>query len=548
MADCYWLNDDSRTFLSRGYLQDGQTAEERIRVIAERAEEILGFDGFADRFEEYMLKGWISLSSPIWSNFGTERGLPISCNNSYIEDSIESILMKTAEIGAMTKHGAGTSAYLGDLRPRNSKISGGGTSNGPTHFAELIQTTISVISQSNVRRGSAAIYLPVEHADIEEFLECREEGNPIQHLSLGVTITDAWMESMLSGDKDKRRIWMRILRKRSETGYPYIFFTDTVNRAAPQAYKDKGRRILGSNLCSEIALSSNADESFVCNLSSLNLLHWDDWKDTDLVEIVTWFLDAVMTEYIQKTENIPLLRNAYNFAVRQRALGIGSLGWHSYLQSKMIPFDDAEAFELNVLIHKAMDERSLWASKYLVAAFGEPEMLKGYGVRNVTRLAIAPTTSSSFILGQVSPSIEPLDSNYFTKDLQKGKFTYRNPYLIALLRAHQKDDRETWESILLKGGSVQHLDFLSDRERAVFKTFGEIDQMAIIIQAADRQQHIDQTQSLNIKIHPDTPLRDLHTLMVEGWKLGVKTYYYQRSTNPAQEYVRELLSCAACEA
>jgi ribonucleoside-diphosphate reductase alpha chain len=543
-----WLNDDSRTFLERGYLQPGQTAEERIREIADTAEGILGIGGFAEKFERYMHQGYISLSSPVWSNFGTDRGLPISCNNSYFEDTTESILLKTAEIGMQTKFGAGTSAYLGSLRPRGAPIRGGGASFGPIHFMEMLETTTNIISQSTVRRGSCAVYMPVDHPDIHEFLDCREEGSPIQRLSLGVCISDAWMKAMVAGDHEKRKLWMRILQKRFETGYPYIFWTDTVNNGAPEVYRNFGMKIHSSNLCSEIALASSADESFVCNLASMNLLWFDEWKHTDVCRTLVYFLDAVMTEYIEKTEGIPLMETARNFAIRQRAIGIGSLGWHSYLQSKMIAFESMQAKLLNTSIHSFIQGETLAASELMAKAYGEPELLQGYGRRHVTLMSIAPTTSSSFILGQVSPSIEPLDSNYFVKDLQKGKFTYRNPYLKKVLAEHGKDDEETWRSILLKGGSVQHLDFLTDNERGVFKTFGEISQHEIIVQAAGRQNFIDQSQSLNLKIHPDTPLRDVNQLMISAWELGVKTLYYQRSTNPAQEYVRNLLSCVSCEA
>jgi len=543
-----WLNDDSRMFLERGYLQPGQTAEQRIREIAETADNILGIDGFADKFEGYMHKGYISLSSPVWSNFGTDRGLPISCNNSYFEDTTESILLKTAEIGMQTKFGAGTSAYLGALRHRGAPIRVGGASFGPVHFMEMLETTTNIISQSTVRRGSCAVYLPVDHPDIYEFLDAREEGHPIQRLSLGVCIPDPFMKAMIAGDAEKRKLWMRILQKRFETGYPYIFWTDTVNNRAPEVYRNFEMKIHSSNLCSEIALASSADESFVCNLASMNLLHFDEWKDTDVCQTLVYFLDAVVTEYIEKTDGIQLMQTARNFAMRQRAIGIGSLGWHSYLQSKMIPFESMQAKLLNTSIHSFIASDTLAASQRMAKEYGEPQLLQGYGRRHVTLMSIAPTTSSSFILGQVSPSIEPLDSNYFVKDLQKGKFTYRNPYLQAVLAQHGKDDDETWKSILLKGGSVQHLAFLTQNERDVFKTFGEISQHEIIVQAAGRQNFIDQSQSLNLKIHPETPLRDVNQLMISAWELGVKTLYYQRSTNPAQEYVRNLLSCVSCEA
>lgn len=551
----YWLNNESRKFLSRGYLTEGQTAEQRIRKIAETAENYLKdnasepdkYIGFADKFERYVLNGWISMASPIWSNYGTNRGLPISCNGSYVGDSVPDILSSAAEIGMMTKYGAGTSAYFGDVRPRGAPISGGGTTDGPVHFMEILSTITNVISQSSVRRGHCAVYLDVEHPDVKEFLEIREEGSTIHNLSLGVCVSDAWMESMIAGDAKKRKLWARIIQKRSETGFPYIFFTDTVNNNKPHWYKDQNLKIHASNMCAEIALPSSVDESFVCCLSSLNVLHYDDWKDTDLVETVVAFLDTVMTEYVEKTEEIPYFGKANEFAKKHRAIGLGILGWHSYLQSKSIAFESTQAAELNVEIHKLMREKADKQTRELAKDFGEPDICRGYGVRNATLMATAPTTSSSAILGQVSPSREPLNSNYFTKDLAKGKISYKNPYLKEVLKVYNKDDKETWESILKNGGSVQHLEFLSDHEREVFKTFGEISQYAIILQAAAAQEYIDQSQSLNLMIHPDTPIKDINKLMIEAWRLGVKTLYYQRSTNPSQEMARKLVSCTSCE-
>ena len=546
--DFFWLNDDSRTFLSRGYIDGDKTAEERIRDIGEAAADILNSYEFSDKFCTYMARGYYSLSSPVWSNFGTTKGLPISCNGVYVEDRMESILGKTAEIGMQTKMGAGTSAYLGSLRSRGSAINTGGTADGPVHFANLLETTVDIIAQGNVRRGSCAVYLDIESPDILEFLDTREEGSTIQNLSLGVSIGDDWMQSMIDGDADKRNVWARVLRKRRESGYPYLFFKDTVNNNKPQVLKDQERTIWASNLCSEIALPSNEDESFVCNLASMNLLTYDEWKLTDAVETMITFLDAVMTEYIRKTRGIKFMNASHNFAVRWRALGLGQLGWHSYLQSRGIPFESFEAMLLNTEIAKTIKERSIKASQDLAQKYGEPMGMRGYGLRNLTVAAIAPTTSSSFILGQVSPSIEPLASNYFTKDLAKGKFTYRNPYLKDVLAKHEQDNEETWVSILKRGGSVQHLEFLTQDEKDVFKTFSEISPLIIVQQAAARQKHIDQAQSLNILIHPDVSAKDVNALIIEGWKLGVKTFYYQRSANPAQELVRDIMNCAACEA
>lgn len=545
-----WANEDSRTFLSRGYIDGNMTLEERVREIAKAAEKILDKEGFGDKFYEYMSKGYYSLSSPVWSNFGTNKGLPISCNGVYIDDSVESFLDKFGEVCTQSKMGAGTSGYLGNIRPRGSNIKNGanGKANGPAYYLALWDTGVDVISQGSTRRGSFAAYLPVEHPDIMEFLDVREVGSPIQNVSMGVTITDKWMEEMIAGDPDKRTVWARVLRKRKETGYPYLFFTDTVNNNKPQVLKDKNIPIWASNLCSEIALPSSKNESFVCNLASMNLLMFDEWVNTDAVEVMIWFLDAVMEEYIEKTNGVKYMEASNLFARRWRALGLGQLGWHSYLQSKMIAFESFEAHMLAIKISKFIDDRSMIATKELAEEYGEPEGLLGYGVRNLTRCAIAPTTSSSFILGQVSPSIEPLASNYFTKDLAKGKFTYKNPYLVQVLESHGQNTDDVWLTILQRGGSVQHLEFLTGHEKDVFKTFSEIAPISIVQQAAARQKYVDQAQSLNLLIAPDVPAKDVNALIIEGWRLGVKTFYYQRGTNPAQQLVRDIMTCAVCEA
>jgi ribonucleoside-diphosphate reductase alpha chain len=547
MEKYYWLNGDSRTFLQRGYIEGDKTAEERIRQIALAAQRRLGIVGFADKFEDYMSRGWYSLASPIWANFGLKRGLPISCFGSYIDDTMESILTGVAEVGMMSKMGGGTSAYFGNVRGRGDAISTGGKSNGPVHFMELYETVTNVVSQSNVRRGSFAGYLPIEHPDVLEFLSIRNDGHPIQNMSFGVTVTDAFMKEMIDGDKGKRKIWAKVIQKRFESGYPYIFFSDTVNKNKPQVYKDNRMKVWASNLCSEIALSTNNEESFVCDLSSMNLLHYDDWKGSDAIEVLVYFLDAVMSEFIEKAESVPYLNRAINFAKNQRALGIGVLGWHSYLQSKSIAFESFEAKQLTTEIFSFIKKEADVGTTELAKLLGEPPLLKGYGRRNVTTMAIAPTTSSSFILGQVSPSIEPLNSNYFVKDLAKGKFTYKNPELKKVLKSYGNDTADVWKSILVTGGSVQHLMFLSDHEREVFKTFGEISQKEVVIQASIRQKYIDQAQSLNLMVHPKTPPRDVNQLLIFAWEQGVKTLYYHRGTNPSQELSRNLLNCASCE-
>ncbi len=545
--DFAWLTEDSRLFLQRGYLLDGTTPEARIRAIAEHAGNILQDDTFAERFHHYMARGYYSLSSPIWSNFGLTRGLPISCFGSYIGDSIYDIMRTTAEVGMMSKIGGGTSAYFGAIRPRGSDISNNGKSDGSFNFSKLFDTIIDVISQGTSRKGQFAGYIDIDHGDIDEWLDIHTEGNPIQLMYYGVCISNAWLESMKTGDPEKRRVWAKVLQRKAETGIPYLFFKDNANAGRPDVYKDRNMTVYASNLCTEIMLPASDEESFVCCLSSMNLLYFDEWKHTDAPELLTQFLDAVMSEFIEKSAEIPFLDRAHRFAKRHRALGLGVLGWHSYLQANRIAFDSFAAMQKNNEIFQLLQQKTLAASKALAAKFGEPELLQGYGRRNTTLLSIAPTKSSSFILGSVSPSVEPFKSNYHVKDLAKIKTTYKNPFLVELLKEKGIDNEKTWESILLNDGSVQHLAALNDEEKEIFKTFAEISQLAVIQQAAQRQKYIDQGQSINVMIHPDTPTRDINQLYLTAAELGLKSIYYQHSMSAAQRFNRNLLNCSSCE-
>ena len=543
-----WLTPESETFLQRDYLLAGQTLDERVDIICAEAERRLGIKDFAKKFKENIQKGWYSLSTPVWTNYATNRGLPISCFGSFVDDNMESILHNIAEVGMMTKMGGGTSAYFGKLRPRGSEIKDNGQSAGSVHQMQLFDKLITVVSQGKTRRGNFAAYLDIDHEDIMEFLTIRGEGSPIQDLSFGVCVPSQWLKEMKEGDAQKRKVWAKVLQIRAEFGYPYIQFTDNANNNTVDVYKDKNKKIYASNLCSEIMLPSNEEESFVCCLSSMNLLHFDEWYETDAVKMMVYFLDTVMEEFIEKASKIKFMERAVNFAKNHRALGLGRLGWHSYLQSKMIPFESLEAKLYNVKIAKFIKEQSYEASAELAQMFGEPEMLKGYGRRNTTLNADAPTKSSAFILGQVSESNEPAKANYYIKDLAKIKFTVKNPYLEALLIEKDKNTQDVWNSILMNAGSVQHLDFLSDHEKLVFKTFAEISQREVIIQASQRQKYIDQGQSLNLMVHPSIPTKDVNSLMLEAEELGIKALYYQYSVNAAQAFTRDILNCVSCEA
>lgn len=535
----YWLNDESRLFLSRGYINE--TPEQRIKDIANKAEEYLKIDGFANKFEDYMARGFYSLSTPVWINFGKEKGLPISCYGSNIDDTLDSILNAGREIGMMSKYGGGTSAYLGNIRARGSKISTGGTADGPVHYARVYDTVVDVCKQSEARRGACAVWLPVEHDDIMEFLDIGTEGNPIQNLQYGITVTDNWINDMKGGDPTKRKVWAKIIQRRNEFGFPYIMFKDNSNNNTP--YKELGLEITASNLCSEIQLPTDSLNSFVCCLGSLNLVHWDEIKDSDAIEVYVMFLNAVMDEFILKSGKMAGMKRANRFASQHRAIGLGVMGYHSLFQSKLVPFESLMAKQLNNQIFKILKEKSDATSRYLFEEKGYKSLREGYA--NTTLIAIAPTKSSSFIHGQVSMGIEPIKSNYFIKDLAKSKTIYKNPFLEIELDKYGLNTPEVWESILKKDGSVQHLDFPT---KEVFKSFIEISPKELILQAAQRQKYIDQSQSLNLMIHPSVPAKDINQLYLYAHEEGVKTLYYQFSQSSAQSFARNINECVSCEA
>ena len=535
----YWLNEDSRTFLSRGYISE--TPEQRIKDVANTAERYLKIEGFASKFEDYMTRGFYSLSTPVWINFGKDKGLPISCYGSNVDDTLDSILNGSREIGMMSKYGGGTSVYLGNIRERGATISTGGTADGPVHYARMYDTTVDVCKQSEARRGACAAWLPIEHADILEFLDIGTEGNPIQNLQYGVTVTDQWIQEMKDGDAAKRKVWAKVIQRRNEFGFPYIMFKDNSNNNSP--YKELGLDITASNLCSEIQLPTDSFNSFVCCLGSLNLLHWDEIKETDAIETYVLFLNAVMDEFVKKSYNLPGMARAHRFAKDHRAIGLGVLGYHSLFQSKLVEFNSLEAKAINHDIFSTLKERSDKASRWLHNEKEVKSIRPGYA--NTTLLAIAPTKSSSFILGQVSMGIEPIKSNYFVKDLAKSKTIYKNPHLEVELEKYGLNTPHVWEDILKKDGSVQHLDFPT---KAVFKSFIEISPKELILQAAQRQKFIDQAQSLNLMIHPSVPAKDINQLYLYAHEEGVKTLYYQFSQSSAQSFARDILDCDSCGA
>lgn len=548
MKRLWWLNEESEQILNRGYLLKGETPQGAVERVASAAAKRLFRPELTDDFIELIENGWMSLSSPIWANMGTERGLPISCFNVQVPDNIEGITHKLGEVIMQTKIGGGTSGYFGELRGRGSTVTDNGRSSGAVSFMKLFDTAMDTISQGGVRRGAFAAYLDIDHPDIMEYLTIKNIGSPLQNLFFGVCIPDYWMQEMIDGDMEKRNVWAKVLESRQQKGLPYIFFSDNVNKNKPQVYKDKGLRISSSNLCSEIMLPSSHSESFICCLSSMNLELFDEWKDTQAVRLAVYFLDAVLQEFIAKTAGNHYLESAHNFAKNHRALGLGSLGWHSYLQKNSIPFEGITAIQKTHEIFSHIRQEAENATAELAEIYGTPDLLEEYGRRNTTLLAIAPTTSSSAILGQTSPGIEPFSSNYYKAGLSKGNFMRKNKYLRELLKEKEADNEDTWRSIMLNQGSVQHLEVLTAHEKSVFKTFKEISQLEIIQQAAVRQKYIDQSQSLNINIPSDLPVKEVNKLMIEAWQLGIKTLYYQRSQSVSKEFVANLVSCSSCEA
>jgi ribonucleoside-diphosphate reductase alpha chain len=558
-----WVTDDIRTFMSRGYIQDC-TVEERYRQIADRVGEIAktmsnpnyNTDELSDKIYDYCRRNLISFSSPILSNFGTDKGLPISCNFGKVDDTLHSIVHGMYEMSMLAKHGAGTAKNLTAIRPYGVTYGKDslGKSEGLISWAKSYSDLIEKVNQGGMRRGFLTVYCSIEHPEIDSFLdigangeETESPGFAIQNITTGVTIPAGWIESMKAGDVEKRKIYAKILKRRSEIAFPYILFEDNCNKQRPQVYVDKDMYIDSSNICTEVIEYCDSEKEFTCCLLSLNLVHYDEWPD-DLVFIANLILDTVLTEYIEKASKIPGFEKAVKFASEHRAIGVGVLGFHNYLQKKMIPFGSLESYAVNNSIFKHIREESDKASRWMAATWGEPVMLKGYKHRNTTRVAIAPTKSSSFIMGNWSLSIEPVKSNCHEKTLAKIQMTYKNPMLVPVLERYGKNTREIWKSILEHNGSVQHLDFLTDLERAVFKTFSEISQVDIIKLAAQRQKYIDQGQSINLMIHPNTPPKSVSDLILLAHEEGIKTLYYQYSINAAQMFNEDLMTCSACEA
>ena len=549
-----WMGEEGFKTLQGGYLLPKETPKQMYWRVANAAGSYYANSSkWSAEFFEAMWKNWLCTASPVLSNMGTQRGLPISCNSIHVGDSVDSIFGKSHELAMLSKNGAGVGIYLGDVRGRGAPIKGNGKSEGIIPWAKVYDTTTVSVSQGSTRRGASAVYLPMDHLDIDEFINMRRPTGDVNRRCLnmnhGICVTDEWMNSMIAGDQHKRHLWGEVLKARVETGEPYLFFTDNVNKANPETYKANGLSVKTSNICTEIFLHTDPDHSFVCCLSSLNLVKWDEWKDSNLAAVATRFLDAVIQEYIVKSESVPGLEASRRSAIKGRAIGIGVLGWHTLLQKNMTPFDSFDAMMLNSAIFRTIRNGAEKETKQLAIELGEPEWCKGFGRRNTHLMAIAPTVSNSTISGGHSAGIEPIAANIFSQKSAKGTFIRKNNVLSDLLQTMGKDTPEVWKSINEQSGSVQHLSFLSAEQKAVFLTAREINQYAIVKQAAQRQKFIDQGQSVNLFFGANADPKYIHGVHIEAWQTGLKSLYYFRTEGVIRGDLasRSKEECAACE-
>jgi ribonucleoside-diphosphate reductase alpha chain len=561
--------------ISKGYLLVGETPKDAYWRVCTTVARRLGKPQMASKFFDYVWKGWLNLATPVLSNTGTDRGLPISCFGIDVGDSIQEIGTKNLEMMLLAKHGGGVGFGMNMIRPAGTKITGNGTSDGVVPFAKIYDSTIIATNQGSVRRGAASINLNIEHGDFDEWIEIREPKGDVNRQCLNlhqcVIVGDKFMRKLEDGDSEARRRWSKVLQKRKATGEPYIMYKGNVNKHNPEAYKQNSLKVYMTNICSEITLHTDESHSFVCCLSSLNVAKYDEWKDTDLIYTATQFLDGVLDEFIQRAKNMRGFENSVRSAEKGRALGLGVLGWHTYLQQKGIPFESLTAqFETRKIFSQIKIE-SERASRDMATEYGEPLWCVGTGMRNTHLRAIAPTVSNSKLSGNVSAGIEPWAANVFTEQTAKGTFIRKNRELEKVLRRIGINTKETWDKILADGGSVQDIDELNnwvycdgkitnvsevptgketDKLKDVFKTFKEINQLELVRQAGVRQQYVDQSVSLNLAFPSEATPKWLNTVHMEAWKQGVKTLYYTRTESVLRGDIAEQAmnpDCLSCD-
>jgi len=544
--------------ISKGYLLAGETPKDAYWRVSTAVARRLGKPQLASKFFDYIWRGWLNLATPVLSNTGTDRGLPISCFGIDVGDSIQEIGAKNLEMMLLAKHGGGVGIGVNQIRSAGSRITGNGTSDGVVPFCKIYDSTILATSQGSVRRGAASINLNIEHGDFDEWIEIREPKGDVNRQSLNlhqaVIIGDKFMRKLEEGDSEARRKWGKVLQKRKATGEPYIMFKGNVNKNNPEAYKQNGLKVFMTNICSEITLHTDESHSFVCCLSSVNLAKYDEWKDTDLIYTAIWFLDGVLEEFIQRAKHMRGFENSIRSAEKGRALGLGVLGWHTYLQQRGLPFEGLQGQFETRRIFSGIRIEAERASRDMAEEYGEPLWCVGTGMRNTHLMAIAPTVSNSKLSGNVSAGIEPWAANVFTEQTAKGTFIRRNPELEKVFRKIGINNKDTWDKILQDGGSVQDIAELDnwgyingkltnrsdmtesnfknkeiDWVKDVFKTFKEINQLDLVKQAGIRQQYVDQSVSLNLAFPSQATPKWINQVHMEAWKQGIKTLYYMRT-------------------
>ena len=548
-----YFDEVALSTISKGYLLPGETPRKAYRRVAHAVAMRLNRPDLENKFFKYIWNGWIGLASPVLSNTGTDRGLPISCFGIDTPDSIRGIGLTNAELMRLTSYGGGVGISLSRIRGRGSNITGNGKSEGVVPWAKIYDSTIIATNQGSVRRGAASVNLDINHIDIKEFLQIRRpKGDPNRqclNLHQCVVVDDAFMKRLNDRDSEAMALWLEILKSRVETGEPYIMFKDNVNKDNPLAYRMNNLDVSMTNICTEITLHTDEEHSFICCLSSLNLAKYDEWKNTDVVETAIYFLDGVMEEFIVKTNGKESMVRSHRHAKKGRALGLGVMGWHTFLQQKNLPFNSIASTAWTHTIFSQIKTQAEAASRKLAVEYGEPLWCRGTGMRNTHLLAIAPTVSNSRI-NACSAGIEPQPANVYVFNGAKGTFIVKNPELEAVLEAKGKNQSKYWDQILADNGSVQNLpnDVLNEDEKEVFLTFPEINQLALVQQAAARQRYIDQTQSLNLSFDPKDSPRWINQVHMEAWKLGIKTLYYLRTDSVIKvDLGSRTVDCIACD-
>jgi ribonucleoside-diphosphate reductase alpha chain len=546
-----------------GYLVGDESPRDAYNRVCNTVAKRLGKPELAKIFFEYIWNGWLCLASPVLSNTGSDRGLPISCFGIDVGDSIYEIGNKNLEMMLLAKHGGGVGIGVNMIRPAGANITGNGTSDGVVPFCKIYDSTILATNQGSVRRGAASVNINIDHPDFEEWLEIREPKGDVNRQSLNLhqcaVVGDKFMRQLEQGDAEARKRWGKLLQKRKATGEPYVLFKGNTNKNNPEQYRKHGLKVHMTNICSEITLHTDESHSFVCCLSSLNLAKYDEWKNTNLIYDSIWFLDGVLEEFIQKSKGKVGFHNSVRSAEKGRALGLGVLGWHTYLQDKGLPFEGLLSQYETRRIFSQIKIESERASMALAETYGEPLWCRGTGMRNTHLRAIAPTVSNSKLSGNVSPGIEPWAANVFTEQSAKGTFIRKNPSLKKLLRKYKLDNEKTWSKILKDGGSVQGLKELDKimvgkyndiPAKEVFKTFKEINQLELVNQAGIRQQYIDQSVSLNLAFPSVASPKWVNKVHMEAWKKGIKTLYYMRTESVLRGDIADQAmdeDCLACD-